>query len=106
LEAGPWMNRYLKWPPQGLDDILRNAFAAKDWISSKSNEIEMSRELSDDVVNLLIRIGAFRVNIPPEWDGPELDSIEQAKSSKCWLGQMHRLAGAQCNLIPSSGTEF
>ena len=63
--------------PTGFAEILSNAEQLRPWLGSKSDETEMSRRLSTEVVDQLRAMGAFRMNMPAIWDGPELTSMEQ-----------------------------
>ena len=57
-------------------DVLRNARALAPAIRSRSDEIERSRRLPPDVVQMLREAGVFRMNMPRAWGGPEMTPRE------------------------------
>jgi len=65
--------------PDSAAHILENATAARLWLRDRSNDIEESRRLPADVVALLVAVGAFRMNMPLDWGGPELTSMQQVE---------------------------
>ncbi len=64
-------------PAISAENILGNAASVKNWLHSRSDEIEESRKLPSDVVDILFKVGVFRMNMPVDWGGPELTSMEQ-----------------------------
>ena len=63
----------------GTAEIYQNARNLRDFLRSKSDEIEDARSLPAAVVNALIEAGAFRMNMPKIWGGPEISSPEQVE---------------------------
>lgn len=65
--------------PDDFDSILSNAKTLRPWLAMQSESIESARKLPEGVVDLLIAAGAFRMNMPRIWGGPELTSMEQVE---------------------------
>jgi alkylation response protein AidB-like acyl-CoA dehydrogenase len=63
--------------PNDFDAILSNARTLRPWIAEKADVIEEQRCLPEEVVDALIQAGAFRMNMPRIWGGPQLTSMEQ-----------------------------
>jgi alkylation response protein AidB-like acyl-CoA dehydrogenase len=63
--------------PLGFTEIRDAATAMRPWLRERSADIEAARRLPDDVVDALKAAGAFRMNMPRIWGGPELTSMEQ-----------------------------
>ncbi len=65
--------------PESFDQILANAAALRPWLATRSDDIEAQRCLPGDVVDQLRLSGMFRMNMPRNWNGPELTSMEQVE---------------------------
>jgi alkylation response protein AidB-like acyl-CoA dehydrogenase len=65
--------------PNSADEILARARAAAPILRARADDIERTRCLPDDVVELLRSTGVFRMAVPLDWGGPELNSIDQTK---------------------------
>lgn len=65
--------------PDDFDAILYNAKTLRPWLAMQSEAIENARKLPADVVDALIKAGAFRMNMPLIWGGPELTSMQQVE---------------------------
>jgi alkylation response protein AidB-like acyl-CoA dehydrogenase len=59
--------------------ILTRAQAIAPRLRARAEEIERSRRLPDDVVELLRGTGVFRMGFSRRWGGPELSSAEQTE---------------------------
>ncbi|MBC8293108.1 MAG: acyl-CoA dehydrogenase family protein [Proteobacteria bacterium] len=59
--------------------ILANARALRPTLASRSAEIEELRRLPADLVEQLLKAGFFRMNMPGEWGGPEMTSMQQVE---------------------------
>ena len=66
-------------PPRTAAEILARARAVAPRLRERSAEIERTRHLPADVVELLRGTGAFRMTFPRSWGGPELTSVEQTE---------------------------
>ena len=60
-------------------EIWAGAKTLRDYVATKSDEIEAARQLPADVVAAMHARGLFRLNMPHTWGGPELTSIEQVE---------------------------
>ena len=63
--------------PLGFTEIRAAATAMQPWLRERASAIEAGRRLPEDVVDALKAAGAFRLNMPRTWGGPELTSMEQ-----------------------------
>jgi len=61
------------------EEILARARAAAPLLRERSEEIERTRRLPEDVVELLRATGVFRIGMPKEWGGPELTFAQQCE---------------------------
>lgn len=64
-------------PPMSVSDIYANARALNGYLKEKSDEIDQARRLPAEVVARVREAGMFRLAMPTEWGGPELNTIEQ-----------------------------
>lgn len=62
-----------------FDEILNAAIELKPVIESYRAEIESGRRLPLELVDILKKAGMFRMTMPREWGGAELDPISQVK---------------------------
>ncbi len=65
--------------PDSFDEIKSNALRLRDWLGTRSEDIEAARQLPGDVVDVLREAGMFRLNMPKSWGGPELTSPQQVE---------------------------
>jgi indole-3-acetate monooxygenase len=65
--------------PATAEDILARAKAAVPVLRARSEEIEKSRRLPADIVELLRSTGVFRMAVAKERGGPELTSAQQTE---------------------------
>ncbi|MER6996196.1 acyl-CoA dehydrogenase family protein [Streptomyces sp. NPDC000410] len=65
--------------PVTAEEILARVRAAAPLLRERSEEIERTRRLPDDVARLLRDTGAFRVALPKAWGGPELTFAQQCE---------------------------
>lgn len=65
--------------PNTVEEIRSRAKAAVPVLRARSEEIERTRRLPDDVVELLRSTGVFRMGVARERGGPELTSVEQTE---------------------------
>jgi indole-3-acetate monooxygenase len=65
--------------PDDFDAIFYNAKVLRPWLAMQSEGIESARKLPEVVVDALIEAGAFRMNMPRIWGGPELTSMQQVE---------------------------
>lgn len=65
--------------PNTAEEILARAKAAVPLLRARSEDIEKSRRLPDDVVELLRSTGVFRMAVAKERGGPELNSMQQTE---------------------------
>jgi alkylation response protein AidB-like acyl-CoA dehydrogenase len=61
------------------EEILACARSVAPVLRECSDEIERTRRLPKDIVELLRGTGVFRMAAPKSWGGPELTSVEQTK---------------------------
>ena len=57
-------------------DIIENIRSIGPQLRERSTEIDEIRRLPDDVVDLLRKAGAFRMLMPKEWGGPEMNPMQ------------------------------
>jgi alkylation response protein AidB-like acyl-CoA dehydrogenase len=62
-----------------FDEILARAKALRPSLVERAAEIDEARRLPADIVDSLKKAGAFRMNMPASWGGPELTSVQQIK---------------------------
>jgi alkylation response protein AidB-like acyl-CoA dehydrogenase len=65
--------------PNDFESILANARSLRPWLVDRSEDIEAQRRLTPEVVESLKSAGAFRMNMPKIWGGPELTSMQQVE---------------------------
>ncbi len=65
--------------PLSSGEIWENAKALRDFLKSKSDDIENARRLTPEVVTAMKDAGLFRMIMPKIWGGPELSSMEQVE---------------------------
>jgi alkylation response protein AidB-like acyl-CoA dehydrogenase len=65
--------------PNSADGILTRARAVAPLLRERSADIEQTRRLPDDVVELLRSTGVFRMAVPRAQGGPELNSFQQTE---------------------------
>lgn len=65
--------------PKDFESIMSNARLLRPWLATRSDDIEQARQLPADVVDALVDMGAFRLNMPRIWGGPELNSMQQVE---------------------------
>lgn len=65
--------------PDTAAEILGRAQAVAPLLRERSEEIEKTRRLPADVVELLRDTGVFRMGFSRRWGGPELSSVEQTE---------------------------
>jgi indole-3-acetate monooxygenase len=84
--------------------ILEAAEAIAPRIRAAGDEIEASRRLPEHIVDALRQAGVFRMVMPREWDGPEVDPIMQLRV----IETIARADGAAgwCAMINSDGGYF
>lgn len=61
------------------EGILARARAVAPRLRERAEDIESSRQLPPDVVELLRGTGVFRMARPKAWGGPELDAVQQTE---------------------------
>ncbi|MFC9891888.1 acyl-CoA dehydrogenase family protein [Streptomyces pilosus] len=61
------------------EEILARARAVAPRLRERAEDIENSRQLPPDVVELLRGTGVFRMARPRAWGGPELDAVQQTE---------------------------
>lgn len=74
------MSVALKQKNESLYDqntVMEAVLNLEHTIREKQYQIEQERQLPDDIVNSLKRAGVFRMTMPKDWGGLELDPIEQ-----------------------------
>jgi alkylation response protein AidB-like acyl-CoA dehydrogenase len=86
------------------DAIVTAAQALGAKIRAAGDEIEQARRLPLHIVEELRRIGAFRMPMPREWGGPELDPLAQVRVIEA-LSQADGSVG-WCVMIGSDGGFF
>lgn len=62
-----------------FEKTLRAVIALKPMIASFEDRIERERRLPLELVDALRQAGVFRMTVPSEWGGPELDPLSQIK---------------------------
>jgi alkylation response protein AidB-like acyl-CoA dehydrogenase len=65
--------------PGNATEILARARTLAPVLRDRADEIEWTRRLPTDVVELLRATGVFRMGFARDWGGPELSSIEQTE---------------------------
>ncbi|MEU6807609.1 acyl-CoA dehydrogenase family protein [Streptomyces sp. NPDC046831] len=58
-------------------EILARARAVAPRLRERAEDMENERQLPHDVVELLRGTGVFRMALPKQWGGPELDAMQQ-----------------------------
>jgi len=61
------------------DAIVEAVRALTPQIRAASEEIEAGRQLPESIVEAMKRAGAFRMTMPREWGGPEVDPLTQIR---------------------------
>ena len=80
--------------PNSAQEILANAKKIAPWLSQKSDEIEQARPLTNDVVDVLTKTGAFRMNMPTSWAWkPQVQN--KSKLLRICLSVTHPWVGAR-----------
>jgi alkylation response protein AidB-like acyl-CoA dehydrogenase len=72
--------RHTVEPPS--ESILRAALALKPEIEARRAAIESERRLPAELVDRLKRAGVFRMTMPRDWGGDELDPLSQLEIIK------------------------
>jgi indole-3-acetate monooxygenase len=62
-----------------VSDIYANARGLGTYLKEKSAEIDVARRLPPEVVARLREAGMFRLAMPKDWGGPELNIMEQVE---------------------------
>jgi len=63
-------------PSMSVSDIYANARGLSSYLKEKSQEIDEARRLPPEVVKRMREAGVFRISMPKEWGGPELNIME------------------------------
>jgi indole-3-acetate monooxygenase len=94
--------------PGTAAEILARAKALAPLLRERADEIEQTRRLPADVVELLRGTGVFRMGFSREWGGPELTSMEQTEvvealaygdASAAWCGVIGANTGIYSNFL-------
>lgn len=67
-------------PPQSGNEVISRCRTIAPILRDRAAEIEQSRRLPPDIVELLRGTGIFRMGFNRSWGGPELSSIEQTEA--------------------------
>ncbi|POX56994.1 acyl-CoA dehydrogenase [Streptomyces sp. Ru71] len=65
--------------PNTAEGILARARAIAPTLREHAQRIEDTRQLPEDIVDLLRSTGVFRMAVPKSWGGPELDAVQQTE---------------------------
>jgi indole-3-acetate monooxygenase len=65
--------------PDDFHSVAENARALEQYLRDRSDEIETSQRISADVIGLLVSAGAFRIDMPDEWGGPQMTPSQQVE---------------------------
>ncbi len=64
--------------PQSLsgDDIMANILGMRPQLQARGNEIEELRRIPDDIVAQMRSAGLFRMMMPAQWGGPQMNPMQ------------------------------
>ncbi|WNV85224.1 acyl-CoA dehydrogenase family protein [Umezawaea sp. Da 62-37] len=95
-------------PPRSAAEVLARAHALAPVLRERAEEIEQSRRLPADVVDLLRGTGVFRMSFGPDRGGPGLTSMEQTEviealahgdASAAWCAMIGSNTGIFANFL-------
>ena len=72
-------SRHQAGVPMSVPEIYANARGLRAYLAEKSPEIEDARRLPPEIVERVREAGMFRLAMPKEWGGPELNVMEQVE---------------------------
>ncbi len=93
------------------ENILNNARELVPYLQSRSEEIDDLRRIPDDVIATLKKAGVFRMMMPQEWGGPEMNPMEVnnvlevlagGNASVAWCVMIQNDSGQYSGLLPET----